>query len=73
MFLFTYLLPLFFLVRSGDIETNPGPRKSYPFMFFHWDLNDLATYDFVKIPLIEALITTHNLMFYLCLKNGSTR
>ena len=48
------------LVNSGDIETNPGPRKSSPIKFCHWDLNGLAAHDFIKVPLIEAFISTHN-------------
>ena len=48
------------LVNSGDIETNPGPRKSSPIKFCHWNLNGLAAHAFIKVPLIEAFITTHN-------------
>ena len=48
------------LVNSGDIETNPGLRKSYSIEFCHWNLNGLAAHDFIKVPLIEALISTHN-------------
>ena len=29
-------------------------------MFCHWNLNGLAAHEFAKIPLIEAIITTHN-------------
>ena len=47
------------LLESGDIETNPGPRKSF-IKFCHWNLNGLAAHDFVEIRLIEAFITTHN-------------
>ena len=47
------------LLESGDIETNPGPRKSF-IKFCHWNLNGLAAHDFVKMPLIEAFIKTHN-------------
>ena len=36
------------LVNSGDIETNPGPRKSSPIKFYHWNLNGLAAHDFTK-------------------------
>ena len=46
------------LLRAGDIETNPGPQKSIKFC--HWNLNGLAAHGFVKIPLIEAFINTHN-------------
>ena len=49
------------LVNSGDIETNPGPRKSSPIKFCRWNLNGLAAHDFIKVPLIEAFISTHNL------------
>ena len=49
------------LLRSGDIEKNPGPKKSSVFNFCHWNLNSLAAHDFVEITLIEAFITTHNL------------
>ena len=47
------------LLRSGDVETNPGPKKSSFIKFCHWNLNDLAAHDFLKVSLI-ALITTHN-------------
>ena len=48
------------LVNSGDTETNPGPRKSSPIKFCHWNLNGLAAHDFIKAPLIEAFISTHD-------------
>ena len=48
------------LVNSGDIETSPCPRKSSPIKFYHWNLNGLAANDFIKVPLIEAFVTTHN-------------
>ena len=48
------------LVNFGDIETNSGPRESAPIKSCHWDLNGLAAHDFIKVPLIEAFISTHN-------------
>ena len=48
------------LLRSGDVETNPGPKKSSVIKFCHWNLNGLAAHDFLKVSLIEAFITTHN-------------
>ena len=48
------------LVNSGDVETNPRPRKSSPVKFSHWNLNGLAAHDFIKLPLTEAFISTHN-------------
>ena len=55
------------LVNSGDIETNPGSRKCSPIKFCHWNLNGLTAHDFIKVPLAEAFLTTHNfdsLCFY---------
>ena len=48
------------LVNSGDIGANPGPKKSFPIKFCHWNLNGLAAHDFIKAPLIEAFISTHD-------------
>ena len=48
------------LLEPGDIETNPGPRRSFFIKFCQWDLNGLGAHDFLKMPLIEAFITTHN-------------
>ena len=47
------------LLESGDIETNPSPRKSF-IKFCHWNLNGLAAHDFVKMLLREAFIKIHN-------------
>ena len=46
--------PKHVLLLSGDIEVNPGPKRC------HWNLNGLAAHDFIKVPLIEAFITTSN-------------
>ena len=48
-------------LRSGDIGKNLGPKKSSVVKFCHWNLNGLAVHAFVKIPFVEALITTYNL------------
>ena len=47
------------LLESDDIETDPGPSGTF-IKFCHWNLNGLAVHDFIKMPLIEAFITTHN-------------
>ena len=57
---FDSLFSKIILVNSGDTETNPGPRKSSPIKFCHWNLNGLAAHDFIKVPLIEAFVSTHN-------------
>ena len=48
------------ILLSGDIEVNPGPKRSANIKFCHWNLNGLAAHDFIKVPLIEAFITTSN-------------
>ena len=57
----TSILTAQVLLKSGNIETNPGPKQSSAIRFCHWNLNGLAAHDFVKVPLIEAFITAHNL------------
>ena len=48
---------------SGDIETNPGPVTNYSqgFKICHWNLNSLATDNFVKIPHLEAYAISHKI------------
>ena len=48
MFTIRYLInnvkhPL--LLLSGDIESNPGPKRSSNIKFCHWNLNGLAAHD----------------------------
>ena len=53
---------------SDDIETNPGPITNYTqdFKICHWNLNDIATDNVVKIPLLEDYAITHN-FYIVCL------
>ena len=63
-----YLLTIMFFINNfkhlllllGDIEVNPGPKRSFNIKFCHWNLSGLAAHDFIKVPLIEAFITTNN-------------
>ena len=48
------------LLLSGDIEINPGPKRSSNIKFSHWNLYGLAAHDFIKVPLVEAFITSNN-------------
>ena len=48
------------LLESGDIETNPGPKRSSIIKFCHWNLNGLAVHDFVKMPVIDNATQQHN-------------
>ena len=50
------------LLQSSDIEINPGPMKPSRLNFCYWNLNDdISTYDFVKVPLIEAFIKANSI------------
>ena len=52
-FAFIMLIPL----TCGDIESNPGRRRSdscYNFSICHWNLNSMTAHIFEKINLLEA-------------------
>ena len=49
------------LLKSGEIEINPGPKKSSAINLCYWNLNGLAAYEFLKVLLIEAFIAAHNI------------
>ena len=42
------------------LKTNPGPKRSSNIKFCYWNLNGLAARDFIKVPLVEAFITSNN-------------
>ena len=49
------------IMLSGDIETNPGPKKDYinNLAICHWNLNSLWVENFEKLALITAFISLH--------------
>ena len=53
---FKYLL----LLSSGDIKVNSGRKRSSNIKFCHWNLNDLAAYDFIEIRLVKTFIASNN-------------
>ena len=59
------ILPLWFysisITLSGDVETNPGPKRNSTetFSFCHWNLNSISSHNYVKIYLLKAYITVH--------------
>ena len=53
-------LRILLLIRSGDIETNPGQKKQSCLKFFHWNLYELGAPDFIKLQLIGTYIATNN-------------
>ena len=48
------------LLCSGDIKINPGPKTKNQISFYHWNLSGLATHNFAKISLLQALSVTHD-------------
>ena len=59
-FLITFLS--FLLILSNDNELNSGPkRESYKrnFSIAHWNLNSIATQNFVKLSQLETFNTLH--------------
>ena len=57
----TSILTFQVLLKSGHIEINPGPKKPSAIKFCHWNLNELAVHNFVKVPSIKAFITAHSI------------
>ena len=59
------ILPLWFysilITLSGDVETNPGPKRNSTetFSFCHWNLISISSHNYVKISLLKAYITVH--------------
>ena len=48
---------------SGDVEKNPGP-KSYSAQYLticNWNLNSIAAHNFIKVVLLKACISFHNM------------
>ena len=66
-FMFTFQMSCYhwcvqlILLLSGDIKTNPGPISSnlQTLSISHWNLNSITTDNVVKIPLLQAYLTTH--------------
>ena len=61
----TFVVYLLYHIRltrlSGDIELNPGPKPS-SFRYFsicHWNLNSIASHDFLKVKLLTACNIMH--------------
>ena len=46
------------LLTHGDVETNPGPKKSHScFSCCHWNVNSLIAHNKLKVSLLEACNT----------------
>ena len=54
--LMTLVLIMLLIICSGDIETNPGPKKNNKISFCHWNFNGIAACNF---SVLQAMATTH--------------
>ena len=68
LFLLTFLHISVLLRRHGDIELNPGPRKSKvnTVSVCHWNLNSITAHNFSKLTQLKAYISTYKYDF-ICL------
>ena len=51
------------LCFCGGIDINPGPKRS-SLTFCHWNLNDVAAHEFIKVALLQGYMKTqfrHNM------------
>ena len=66
------ILSMFLLLRShGDIDLNPGPRKSNDnnLSVCHWNLNSITPHNFSKLTQLKAYISTYKYDF-ICLSES---
>ena len=56
-----WLHKMFLILLSGDVEFNPGPRRSTSetFSICHWSLNSLPACNYNKLFLLRAYIEVH--------------
>ena len=68
LFLLTFLYISVLLRRHGDIELNPGPRKSKgnTMSVCHWNLNSITAHNLSKLTQLKAYISTYKYDF-ICL------
>ena len=58
---FNWLYNSFLILRSGDVEINPGPRHNSweSFSISHWDQNSVSAYNYTKLSSLKAFIAVH--------------
>ena len=56
--LMTLALTMLLIICSGDIETNPGPKKNTKISFCHWNLNGIVAHNFSKVSLPQDMAIT---------------
>ena len=52
----------FWILLSGDIESNPDPKliSGQSFLICHWNLSSISAHNFAKISVLTAYILVHN-------------
>ena len=63
IFVFKFFISFFSrkLFLSGDIETNPDPRRNLSnyFAICHWNLNSIPAHNFAKVQLLKGYLAVH--------------
>ena len=59
---FLYIFHIRLIRFSGNIQPNPGPKPSSfkCFSICHWNLNNIASHDFLKVKRLTAYNVMHN-------------
>ena len=60
LFIFQHFLTFKLLLRSGDIETQPGPRSKNSLSVCHFNINSLSAHNFAKLSSLKAFNSVHN-------------
>ena len=71
---FLSVYAMLILLKSWDIETNPGlvSTEQKSFSIYHWNLNSVCVDNFTKLALIEAYLSV-NKFYLVCLCDNVLR
>ena len=58
----SFWLQIFLVLLSGDVEVNPGPKRTpkVSLSICHWNLNSISAHNYVKLSLLRAYLAFHN-------------
>ena len=59
LFFLQYFLVVKFLLRCGDVESNPGPKDKHCLSVCHYNINSLVAHNFAKLSSLEAFNAVH--------------
>ena len=56
-----FWLQIFLVLLSGDVEVNPGPKRTpkVSLSICHWNLNSISAHNYVKLSLLRAYLVFH--------------